>query len=450
MRTTISNLTINSKIKNKTHSTTLSLKNMVTKTMLINTMKSTLLNFALSSFMVISALSLTLSNQVFAASAPQAEEVEPEKGPHRGRMLREDDFAIELSIFETGVPPEFRIWATDKGQAIKPEQIELNAKLIRLGNQVDDINFYVQGDFLRGDMEIYEPHSFIVSITAKYKGKQYKWQYDNFEGRTQIADDIANAMEITTGKVGSASLTQTMKVYGTLTLPNDAIRNISARFEGEIKAVHVSLGDTVKKGQKLLTIENNESLLSYDVRSPINGVVTKRIAHSGEQTQSRNLLEITNQEILIAELAVFPKQLGKITDNAKVTLNINESEEQILSQIYQMVPQVRQDQAKLVRARINNLDGRYSVGTFVSAEVEVATFDVPMAVKRSGLQGFRDFTVVYAKIGDEYEVRMLELGRIAGDWVEVLGGISVGTEYVVENSYIIKADIEKSGASHDH
>jgi cobalt-zinc-cadmium efflux system membrane fusion protein len=32
----------------------------------------------------------------------------------------------------------------------------------------------------------------------------------------------------------------------------------------------------------------------------------------------------------------------------------------------------------------------------------------------------------------------------------VLGGLEPGTEYVTENSYIIKADIEKSGASHDH
>jgi len=32
----------------------------------------------------------------------------------------------------------------------------------------------------------------------------------------------------------------------------------------------------------------------------------------------------------------------------------------------------------------------------------------------------------------------------------VLGGIVEGTEYVAKNSYIIKADINKSAASHDH
>ena len=71
-------------------------------------------------------------------------------------------------------------------------------------------------------------------------------------------------------------------------------------------------------------------------------------------------------------------------------------------------------------------------------------------VKISALQQFRDFTVVFAKIGDTYEVRMLELGANGGEFVEVLEGLKPGTEYVTENSFLIKADIEKSGARHDH
>jgi cobalt-zinc-cadmium efflux system membrane fusion protein len=75
---------------------------------------------------------------------------------------------------------------------------------------------------------------------------------------------------------------------------------------------------------------------------------------------------------------------------------------------------------------------------------------VPLAVRRAGIQGFRDFQVVFARFGDTYEVRMLELGISDAEWIEVTGGLSAGTEYVTGNSYLIKADIEKSGASHDH
>ena len=76
--------------------------------------------------------------------------------------------------------------------------------------------------------------------------------------------------------------------------------------------------------------------------------------------------------------------------------------------------------------------------------------EVPLAVKTSALQPFRDFTVVFEQVADTYEVRMLELGETQGEWVEVLGGLEPGAHYVTENSYLIKADVEKSGASHDH
>ena len=75
---------------------------------------------------------------------------------------------------------------------------------------------------------------------------------------------------------------------------------------------------------------------------------------------------------------------------------------------------------------------------------------MPLAVKRIALQAFRDFRVVYAQVGDVYEVRMLDLGRDAGEWVEVLGGLEPGTRYVTSNSHLIKADIGKSGAAHNH
>ena len=45
---------------------------------------------------------------------------------------------------------------------------------------------------------------------------------------------------------------------------------------------------------------------------------------------------------------------------------------------------------------------------------------------------------------------MLELGRKDHEWTEVLGGLAAGETYVTDNSFLVKADVEKTGASHDH
>src|SRR5688500_1131948 len=67
------------------------------------------------SFVVIAALLLAACGSRNAESpaaaehgAPAAEQ--PAKGPNNGRLLADGPFAIELAIFETGVPPEYHAW----------------------------------------------------------------------------------------------------------------------------------------------------------------------------------------------------------------------------------------------------------------------------------------------------------------------------------------------------
>ena len=397
-------------------------------------------------------LLLTHSHATFSVESEHYQQPteEPEKGPHRGRLLKDNGFVLELTIFETGVPPEFRVWITNKGQPVKPSEVPLNIKLTRLGGIEDNINFAVQGDFLRGKSEIYEPHSFMVTVNAEYQGKSHRWQYDNFEGRTSIESQVAEALEIKTSIAGPAVLKETVSVYGKLITHPENSREIRARFDGIIKGVHVALGQRVKKGQALLTVESNESLKSYKVFSPINGVIRQRNANSGEQTHGRVLFEIADNSILMGELSVFPGDRHRVFLGANALISIKGSEQVVSGVIKQIDNVIQPNQSILVRAQLSNESGRLLPGSFLSAEIEVAEHQVPLAVKRSGLQAFRDFTVVFVKIGNDYEVRMLELGRVAGEWVEVLGGLKLGSEYVSKNSYIIKADIEKSGASHDH
>jgi len=380
----------------------------------------------------------------------EAAEPEIEKGPHRGRMLHDGNFSLELAIFETGVPPEFRAWATMDGKLLSPDEVKLNIKLTRLGGKIDDINFTTQGDALRGDMEIYEPHSFIVSINASYQGTEHKWEYDNFEGRTKIEPAVASALDIKTELAGPITLHETIDVYGQVVPSANGISNLSARFPGVIKSVVVDVGERVSKGQILATIESNESLNLYRIKAPIDGVITERNANPGEQAGNQMMFTIINSSQVWVELSLFPSDRQRVKNGALVMITNPLTNASTSGKIISINVASEANQSIKARVAIDNKDGFFVPGDFVKAQVEVAQHKVELAVKKTGLQAFRDFTVVYAKVGDEYEVRMLELGRQDEQWVEVLGGLESGTRYVSENSYVIKADIEKSGASHDH
>jgi cobalt-zinc-cadmium efflux system membrane fusion protein len=217
-----------------------------------------------------------------------------------------------------------------------------------------------------------------------------------------------------------------------------------------VRAVHADVGSAVAKGDRLLTIESNESLNTYAIHAPIGGVVTQRDANPGEQTSGRLLLTITDPSSVWADLAVFPGDRGRVRVGNPVSIVPAAGGERVTGVISTLEVLAREDQSVTARAVLPNPEGRLVPGTFVTAEITVGEHEVPLAVRREGLQAFRDFTVVYAQVGDQYEVRRLELGREAGDFVEVLGGLEPGTRYVAANSYVVKADVEKSGASHDH
>lgn len=377
-------------------------------------------------------------------------EAEPAKGPHNGRLLVDGDFVLELAIFETGVPPEFRVWVSDAGAPVEPADVELQVKLTRLGDVIDEIGFVPQDDFLRGDTVIYEPHSFVVTIDARYRGNAYHWAYDNFEGRTKIGSDVAAAFELETELAGEAVIHETVKVYGRIEPNQEQHRTVTARFDGTIQSVRVSAGDSVKQGQALATIESNESLNSYTLSAPIDGIVTERLANPGEQTAGRRLITIMDTSSVWAELAVFPSDRSRVREGARVSVRSTDGTPLREGVIARLNTTAEPNQSVLARVVLENSDSALVPGTTVTATIEVAEHPVALAVKRTGLQSFRDFTVVYAKIGDEYEVRMLDLGRQDDEWIEVLGGLDAGTRYVTTNSYLVKADIEKSGASHDH
>ena len=375
---------------------------------------------------------------------------EVEKGPHGGRLLEEGKFAIELAIFESGVPPEYHAWPALDGKPLALEQVQLTVELTRLNEKVDRFTFRPQGDYLRGDGVVDEPHSFVVKVGAQYAGQSYEWTYESFEGRTRIASEIAASAGIDTAIAGPATLVETLPLYGRIVTDPSRQREVTARYPGMIKEVRRRIGDHVAAGETLASVESNESLQSYNVTAPIGGVIVARNANPGEHSADHVLFTIVDSSSVVAELAVFPKDRARVKRGAAVQVRLTDSDKAIAGKIDRVDVQAGTNQSVLARALLDNRQGELLAGSFVTAEVAVAERKVPLAVAITALQPFRDLTVVFEQIGDQYEVRMLELGEQRGEWAEVLSGIEPGARYVTKNSYLVKADIEKSGASHDH
>ncbi len=373
------------------------------------------------------------------------------KGPHGGRLLADGGFALEITIFETGVAPEFHVYAYQDHAPLAPGQVDLAIELQRLDGGVDRFNFSPQGDYLRGSGEVVEPHSFDVTVSARFGGRQYQWSYANYEGRTQIPEAIADEAGIKTETAGPVTIHQTLGLTGRVQADPDRLSQVRPRFPGMVQSIRRNLGDKVKAGDVLASVQSNESLQTYAVKAPIGGIIIKRNVQVGEATGDEPMFIIADLSEVWVELDLFSRALEQVRIGQKVAIQTLDGRQRAQGLIDWISPlAAHASQSVTARVPIDNAQGGLRLGQFVRGVVEVAEHPAPLAVRRSALQRFRDFQVVFARFGDTYEVRMLELGRENRDWVEVLGGLAPGTEYVTANSYLIKADIEKSGASHDH
>jgi cobalt-zinc-cadmium efflux system membrane fusion protein len=403
----------------------------------------------------LACLLLTLTLGACAKHDPEHEhEHEPaavERGPHNGRLLREGPLVVELAIFEDGVPPEFHAWVTRDGRAVAPGSVKLVVTLRRLGGVIEQHEFAVKGDTLVSRAEVYEPHSFDVEVKVEAAGASAAWRYPSYEGRTTIAAAIATQSGIRVAAAGPGTIRDEHDVQGLLTPVEGRRAQVSARFPGPVLSVAVGVGDHVARGATLATIESNLSLTPYAVTAPIGGTVLARDAAVGDQAREQVLFEIADLANLWVDLHLFgsdaqhitpglPVQVVRLTDGATAATRLD-----------RVLPgTATASQSTVARATLRNDDGRWQPGAAVRARITVAQQPVALVVPLAALQRFRDWQVVFIRDGDTYEVRPLELGRRDGENVEVLGGLREGDLVVVGQSYLIKADIEKSGATHDH
>jgi len=386
-----------------------------------------------------------------ATGAPAAEPAA--RGSHGGRLLEAEGYRVELAIAEQTGPPQYQAWLYrgDKPLPATAGTVEVN--LVRLGNVPEQHQLVAQPDgSLKAATIVGEPHSFDVEVRATVDGHALRWTYPSYEGRTRIAAEIAETAGIQVAPAAAGVIADEHVVQGLLTPMEGAIAQVAARFPGPIRSLAANVGDRVRAGQVLAVVESNLSLSNYEITAPISGTVLARHAVLGANAaEAMTLYEIADLSRLWVDLHLFGSDAQHIVAGVPVEVTRLTDGVHAPTRLERVLPgTATASQSTVARAIIDNADGRWRPGSAVTARITVEQLPAQLVVPLSALQKFRDWDVVFIRVGDTYEVRPLELGNRDARNVEVLEGLEPGDAVVVHQSYLVKADIEKSGATHDH
>lgn len=375
-----------------------------------------------------------------------------ERGQHGGRLLRDGSFAIEIVIFEAGVPPRFRLYGYRDERQLDPMEFTARVDLTRLGGKVENFDFAPIQGFLASKQEVAEPHSFEVKIKVTHSNKSYSWSYASPEAQTILAKAVADSSGVVVERAASRQIAIVQRIRGKVVPSEHRIAHIIPRFSGIVKEGRKHIGDSVDRGEVLAIIESNQSLQPFEVRSQIAGTVISGHLIVGEFVPENQWVYIVADlsEVWIDFLVPLVER-ANLHSGQSVVIYPHGSKREILGSVTYVAPYAdERSQSQLVRAAVLNKAGELLPGMFVAADLVIDTITPAVSIKRSAVQRAGAGDMVFVRYGDIYEARPIALGRGDSDWVEVIAGLAVGEEYVTGNSFLIKADIFKSGASHDH
>lgn len=230
----------------------------------------------------------------------------------------------------------------------------------------------------------------------------------------------------------------------------DRVAHLAPRFAGVLRDVRARLGETVRGGTTVAVVES-ANLSTYSVQAPFDGVVIDRDAVLGESVSpDKPILVIADLSTVWVEIAVYQKDLPLVRVGQAVTIRAGYGLADARGTIAYVSPVLDQvSRTATARVVLPNPDGRWRPGLFVSALIEDP---VPAAVvvPRRALQRMDGASVVFVADGGVFTPRPVTLGRLGRERAEITAGLRPGEEIAATNSFLVKAELEKGAAGHDH
>ena len=197
--------------------------------------------------------------------------------------------------------------------------------------------------------------------------------------------------------------------------------------------------------------QSEATLRRQEVRSPISGHVVERkvelgVAVGRDQLETE-LFVIADLDRVWAELAVSPDDVPLVAMGAMVSVAARAGTERTEGKVVFISPMLDRD-TRLARvvADIDNKDGVWRPGSFVTAGIEFEHRQVPVAVPASAIQTMETGSVVFVLTPEGFAARQVKFGQSDDRTVEVVSGLREGETIAVSNTFLLKAEMLKGSA----
>lgn len=207
--------------------------------------------------------------------------------------------------------------------------------------------------------------------------------------------------------------------------------------------------------QKLLAVgaaPDSSALNRFELRAPFDGTIVEKHIALGEQVrEDANVFTVADLRTVWAQISVPAKDLPLVRVGDRVTVRATAFDQSAVGKVA-YVGSLIGESTRTAQARVTleNPKTTWRPGLFVNVEMKGDAVEVPVTVAADAVQTLEERPVVFVQTPRGFQAQPVTVGRTDGQRTEIVQGLKAGTPYIAVGSFIAKAELGKSSASHAH
>ncbi|MGB6213233.1 efflux RND transporter periplasmic adaptor subunit [Pseudomonas mandelii] len=227
----------------------------------------------------------------------------------------------------------------------------------------------------------------------------------------------------------------------------DVLQAKQALEEAEIAVNNARQKISVLSGSVVATGGNR-----YELRAPFDGrVVEKHLAPGEVVDETTAAFTLSDLSRVWVTFGVSPKDLNKVQVGKAVTVSAPELNAEVTGTVAYVGSLLgEQTRTATVRVTLENPQGSWRPGLFVTARVATDSRQARVTVPEAAIQTVEDKPTVFLRTDDGFKAQAVELGSRAAGLVEVTQGLDAGVQVASAGSFVLKSELGKASAEHSH
>ena len=194
------------------------------------------------------------------------------------------------------------------------------------------------------------------------------------------------------------------------------------------------------------------ALNQFALRAPFAGVVLEKQLSLGEAVKDdASVFTVADLRQLWVQISVPAQHLAQLRVGQSVRVQADSTGQDAVGKVA-FVGSVLGEQTRSANARVllDNPDQAWRPGLFVTVAVYTQSVQAAVAVPLAALQTIAGQPSVFVQSPQGWRAQAVQLGVQDAQWVEIKQGLQAGQNYAAQGSFVLKAELGKSEAAHEH